>query len=292
MVISEQQLEIWSNTGADVGSTKAYDRIKNIIDSSNFSKKSEVDIFLQGSYANTTHIRADSDVDVVILLNSAFNSDISRLSQPERDEHSKLPKATYDHEQLRQELFDLFVRALGQNKVESRNKCIRINLGNGYLRVDLIPCLGYRLYYSYPNHFIEGISIKKPDGSIICNFPKLHKSNGARKHQDTNANYKKVVRIFKNMRNTQVEEGKITKSDAPSYFIECLLYNVPESYFSSNLQDSVFKSLKWLIDYRENFEQLKCQNGTTPMFGPDETQWKIEDCNFFLSTIVKLWNEA
>lgn len=290
MAISETQLEAWSNTGADTGSKRAYDRVKNIIDSSNFSKKSEVDIFLQGSYANTTHIRADSDVDVVIQLTSVFSSDISKLSEQERQEYSKLSGATYSHDHLRQELLDIFTNALGSSKVESRNKCIRLKLGDGYLGVDLTPCTCYRIYTSYPNSYVEGISIKKLDGNIIHNFPKRHINHGVKKHQNTNEYYKKVVRILKNMRNKLIEDRKIVENVAPSYFVECLAYNIPNNNFGSSLHSSVLNSLKWFSENHEKFSHLKCQNEVTDLFGSEGTQWNIPHCQTFTSAIITLWN--
>lgn len=290
MAISEQQLETWSNTGADTGSKRAYDRVKNIIDNSNFTKKSEVDIYLQGSYANTTHIRADSDVDVVIQLTSVFSSDISKLSEQEKQEYSKLSNATYSHDHLRQELLNIFTNVLGSNNVESRNKCIRLNLGDGHLSVDLTPCTSYRIYHSYPTQHVEGISIKKLDGNIIHNFPKRHIDHGTRKHKNTNEYYKKVVRILKNMRNKLTEEGKIAKGIAPSYFVECLAYNTPNNSFGSSLYNSVLNSLKWFSENHNNFGHLKCQNEVTNLFGSEGTQWNVPHCQAFTSAIITLWN--
>lgn len=289
MVISEQQLEVWSHTGADTGAKMAYDRVKNILSSSNFSKKSEVDIFLQGSYANTTHIRADSDVDVIIRLTTVINSDISRLSELQKQEHSKLPNSTYGHYELRQELVSVFKSILGHQNVEEHKKCIRLNLGDSYLSVDVIPCLSYRVYRAYPSDYIEGISIKKTDGTIIYNFPKQHIENGTKKHQATNEYYKKIVRIFKNMRNKLIEEGKLEQNVAPSYFIECLFYNIPNNNFGSNLQNSVLNSIKWLLDNNGDLSNLKCQNEITQLFGSEETQWNTNDCHAFLIAVSKLF---
>ncbi len=290
MAISEQQLETWSNTGADTGSKKAYDRVKNIIDNSSFTKKSEVDIYLQGSYANTTHIRADSDVDVVIQLTSVFSSDISKLSEQEKQEYSKLSTALYSHDHLRQELLNIFTNALGSSKVESRNKCIRLNLGDGQLSVDLTPCTSYRIYSSYPNNYVEGISIKKLDGNTIHNFPKRHINHGIKKHQDTDEYYKKVVRILKNMRGKLTDEGKMAEGTAPSYYVECLAYNIPNNHFGGSLHNSVLNSLKWFSENHNNFSQLKCQNEVSNLFGSEGTQWNIPHCQEFTSAIINLWN--
>ena len=42
--------------------------------------------------------------------------------------------------------------------------------------------------------------------------------------------YKKTVRILKRVENSMVEDG--VSAAIPSYFIECLAYNCPDSIFS------------------------------------------------------------
>ena len=45
-----------------------------------------VDVFLQGSYGNTTNVwGADSDVDIVLCHTGAFFYDISKISQAEQN---------------------------------------------------------------------------------------------------------------------------------------------------------------------------------------------------------------
>ena len=40
--------------------------------------------------------------------------------------------------------------------------------------------------------------------------------------------------MFKAARNRLVEKKMLTKSEAPSYFIECLLYNVPDGLLNAD----------------------------------------------------------
>ncbi|MBI4210234.1 MAG: hypothetical protein HY544_01865 [Candidatus Diapherotrites archaeon] len=291
MTLSEQQLETWGHTGADSGSARTYDTVKNIINNSAYAKKNELSIFLQGSYANTTHVRANSDVDIVVMLKSVWTSDKTKLTEPEKTTYStKTSTSAYSHSELRNDLTNLF----GNRVTGSGNKSIKLNLGNGYLNADVIPCLSHRVYHSFSEanqaHYTEGVSIKKPDGSLIYNFPKQHIDNGVKKHQSTGDLYKKVVRIFKNARNKLVDEGKLNNRVAPSYFVECLLYNAPNSCYTTSLQTSVFNCLKWLNENTENLNSFNCQNGITRLFGQEETQWNATDCKAFIGACIQLWN--
>jgi hypothetical protein len=59
-------------------------------------------------------------------------------------------------------------------------------------------------------------------------------SNATDKHRNARERYKSTVRMFKNARNEMDERGIFDKGDAPSYFIECLLWNVPNSVIDTN----------------------------------------------------------
>lgn len=67
MSIPTLQLETWSNSGADDSATKTYNRAKNVLnadDSVLQQKRKDFEVYLQGSYKNSTNIYADSDVDL------------------------------------------------------------------------------------------------------------------------------------------------------------------------------------------------------------------------------------
>ena len=83
MAISENQLSTWSNQGATVSSVQIYNSIKTCIDVGSWNDDVSYNIYLQGSYKNTTNTRGDSDVDVVVEFSSVFYS--NKLELPEAD---------------------------------------------------------------------------------------------------------------------------------------------------------------------------------------------------------------
>ena len=54
--------------------------------------------------------------------------------------------------------------------------------------------------------------------------------------------------MFKAARKRLVDKGALTKDDAPSYFIECLLYNVPDHLFAQKLAPTYTGILKLAED--------------------------------------------
>jgi tRNA nucleotidyltransferase (CCA-adding enzyme) len=77
--LTEQQLETWSHPGARTTAKSTADAIKNSLTGSWRLAGKNVEVYLQGSYKNDTNIRGDSDVDIVVQLNSTFMPDLSEL---------------------------------------------------------------------------------------------------------------------------------------------------------------------------------------------------------------------
>ena len=85
MEISESQFEIWSHQGSKSQSASTYKTVKGVLnDSRSPYYKWLYRIFLQGSYGNDTNIYADSDVDIVICLESVYYSDLQHLNDQEK----------------------------------------------------------------------------------------------------------------------------------------------------------------------------------------------------------------
>ena len=79
MPIPESQLETWSHQGAVTTAKQTHESIRKALDPYIWPTGVKYEVYLQGSYKNTTNIRGDSDVDVVAQLNSTFQRDLSEL---------------------------------------------------------------------------------------------------------------------------------------------------------------------------------------------------------------------
>jgi hypothetical protein len=85
MAIPKAQLETWANPGALTTSAATYGSIRHaLLKSTSPVANLELDIFLQGSYGNSTNIYGDSDIDVVALYTATFSEDVSLLTAAER----------------------------------------------------------------------------------------------------------------------------------------------------------------------------------------------------------------
>jgi hypothetical protein len=161
--------------------------------------------------------------------------------------------------------------------------------------VDVIPALEYRDYVRFATlsdqSYISGISFDDLAGQAIVNFPKQHMQNGEAKNAAgrTNGKYKQTIRMFKNARSCAVDKELLADDVAPSYFIECLLYNVPDSLFVSERQQT-FENIWNFLWSRINVQTAVCQNGRAPLFGTSPQQWTIQRAASLLTALQHLWN--
>ena len=75
MKYTEATLELWTKPASDTEEQKienTINMIKSAINASSEFDDLTVEIFVQGSYANNTNVRTNSDVDVCVMLTSTF----------------------------------------------------------------------------------------------------------------------------------------------------------------------------------------------------------------------------
>ena len=188
-----------------------------------------VHIFIQGSYANNTCVRNESDVDIAVvredLYENAFGATFSSSSVEKAKEARDLKNAV-----------ERVLKAHFTYQVHRGNKSIKVD-GNTYRKqADTVPCLSLHYYNrshleDYRNYH-DGVVIYADDGTVIRNFPKQHIANGKAKNGRTNYYYKKMVRIMKKMRHLMSDFGYSSADRVSSFGLESLLWNVPDSYFT------------------------------------------------------------
>jgi len=125
--------------------------------------------------------------------------------------------------------------ALFDGKVGRESPGRHVETGPGNMTADVLPAVqfkNYTYFYAANNEgFDEGLEFVDTAGNYTVNYPKVHIKNGEAKNsqQQTNGHYKPAVRMFKNARNRAVERGFFRDGGAPSYFVECFLFNVLNS---------------------------------------------------------------
>jgi hypothetical protein len=300
MPFSENQLATWSNQGAITTSAITYNSVKTCIEEISWNSDICYEVYLQGSYRNTTNIRGNSDVDIVVEFQSIFYSNKYSLPPNQLREHEEFynGEAKYKLTDFKTGLVDGLKNYYGKNIVNESNRAIKITSESGRLNTDVVCCAQYREYKSsnkyYPDNYAGGIIFWERDtNKEVINFPKLHYNNGVIKNKNTASNYKPVVRIFKNISSRLVDNGQLNASATPSYFIECLLFNIENNIFDQNSYFDIILSILNTLYYIKDNQLLNfiCQNQRRYLFGDSDQQWNIPDCRQFISRIIDYWNE-
>ncbi|MEX1127732.1 MAG: nucleotidyltransferase [Vicinamibacterales bacterium] len=293
MAIPEAQLEVWSKQGSITQSSTTYQTVRRaLLATGTGYPDKDVEIFLQGSYGNDTNIFSESDVDVVIRLDSMYHYDFaSEMPAAERSAFEAGTGAvTYGYTQFRVDVLKALRSAFGAS-IDEGPKAVRIKPNSARRSADVVVATQFRRYYRFQGSqnesFSEGICFWSGQTQIV-NFPKQHSENCTAKHQATAGWFKPMVRILKNMRGRLVDIAAIEKGTAPSYFLEGLLYNVPNDKFGSSYGETFVAALTWILENdRTKFE---CANERYYLLRDDPVTWPPASGETFLTKVVELWN--
>ena len=166
--------------------------------------------------------------------------------------------------------------------------------GNGSRRdADVLVCTRHLRYTSYPAGdapvYRDGICFWTSDRVKIVNYPKQHLENCASKNQATSTRFKSNVRVLKNWRNRMIKEGYLEEGVAPSYFIEGMLWNVPNQNFVSSYQQTYLNCHAWLNAC--DTAKLFCANGYHFLIHENaKVCWNKKDFDKFRAALVRYWN--
>lgn len=295
MAIPEAQLTTWSNPGAAVGSAETYQQISAVLKSADAPYvQREFEVFLQGSYGNSTNIYSESDVDIVIHLQSAYIFGTGLLPPLQK---AAMPQTfnggiTYGVDEFKQQVFAHLKARYGADVVMGK-RSINIKANGNRRSADVIVCMTYKNFTEYTQlskKAYHGILFKDSSGNEIINYPKFHRENCVTKNQATGGYFKPTVRIFKNMRGKLISTNRLSDGDAPSYFLEGMLWNVPDVNFGQNYQDTVANCINWLN--RCDADKLLCANKMYFLLHPaSPVTWRKEKFGGFLGAAIDLWNQ-
>lgn len=293
MPIPEKQLDTWSHQGSITQSSTTYATIKRTLEAGDtkYADKS-YEVFLQGSYGNDTNIYAESDVDVVIRLDSIFHYDISALT-PEEQAWFKTSFAdgSYAYADYKADVIAALEKSFGTADVKPGKNAIKIKANGSRRNADVVVATQFRRYYSTLTvgpQYERGICFFDSAGKRVANYPKQHSANLTAKHQATNMWLKPMIRIMKNMRSRLVDDKAISVGCAPSYFVEGLLYNVPNDNFGKSYGDTFVAAMNWI--FKAKREELVCANGEYYLVRDSAANcWPCSDCESFLQAAAKLW---
>ena len=249
--------------------------------------------FLQGSYRNNTHVAKSSDVDVVIRVKNIWKDNREVLPPDQRAKYeAAYSSVLYPFGEFKNDILVALSKHFGADNLQNDQKCIKVLEHAKYGTADVIPCFTYRLYGNFQSveqdvDFTEGICFNTNYGDLIRNFPRLHNTALSRKCDPNNRAFKETVRMFKNMRDDLIVRKVLYPNVAKSYYIENLLWNVPDDCFNGKRMDIFNQIMSFLntITDAKLVPFLKCANGVDQLFGPNN--WKEHEAKIFFDDFRK-----
>lgn len=231
-------------------------------------------LLVQGSYANKTNIPTESDVDVAVILESTF---IPQYRTGITESNYGFTDGTFSVSELKDEVEKALNQHFGYQGVERHDKSIKV-VGNTYrVDADVVPAYRYRDYsndYDYDaENYVGGIEIRPDSGGRIINFPEQHIKLDIAKNKITKYNFKKCVRIIKNMREDMKDNGYTISSKISSFGLESLLWNVDATAYTrypSILKYTFDEVVSFLKNDFLNYNNYTEANGIKRLF-PDST---------------------
>jgi hypothetical protein len=158
----------------------------------------------------------------------------------------------------------------GKTEVVRNDKCIDVKENTYRVNADVVPCYKYKKFRTPYDVSIEGIQLFTDKGVKIVSFPDQHFNNGQNKNVQTSRMYKSVVRILKNIENELVDQGEINKEFMSSFFLECLVWNVPNADFNATTYYQATRSIIARVYNDMKDQQIPSRytevNGLKPLF--------------------------
>jgi predicted nucleotidyltransferase len=278
MGLTDAQIAKWSQRGDPMRAWFSYEIVKDTL--TDKLNGMSCAIYPQGSYASKTNIVAESDVDLVVSLRSQFYPDKHNLNPVELAEYAR------HYEQASETWHDfreIVVKALKPDFfLQEGKKCVKVRSGLMRLSADVLIALDHRIYESFPSftsqRYSEGVQFYTSADRKIINYPKRHVHSCRRKNDSTSGRFRPVVRVAKNARNELVRDDRsvVHQGMAPSYFLESLLWNVPDSCYRGDTAEAYRRSVSWLHEHHDSLADMSFPHQLAGLFADTlDTSWSM-----------------
>ncbi len=247
----------------------------------------EITVFPQGSYRHKTNVRADSDVDICVRLNTTFFPKYPPGKSKEDFGNTDGSITFADYRNLVQRALEDY---FGRDFVTRGDKAFNIHENTYRIDADVVAALEHRCYQYRENgsyYYVSGIGFDTDKGKRIINWPEQNHSNGFDKHTETGRRFRKMARILKHLRNRMMDEHIAAADGIASCLIEHMVYNVPNDRFGhGTLQEDVREVLAYIFNNTRIDEE--CQkwvevNRQEWLFLRTKQPWTRESAHAFIS---------
>lgn len=206
-------------------------------------------IFPMGDYTNDTFIDQTGELEIVIAsCSSQLKLNNNTYLKNLKNAKTKKEKALISSKGTFDELIFKFLDNLA-SYYESSTTLLVLNQG---IKILCLEEYGFKILIRFATYdredknavlnFWDPIRKKETPLNLFVYNEKIDK-----KDKETKGNYKKLVRIFKNIRKTILVNKWATSGDINKYFVELIVFNIPSSIMmDKNIKLVVLKALNYL----------------------------------------------
>lgn len=288
---SEQTFTNWTKPPSETEKSKLENSekmVREAISSDDKLKKKTTETFGQGSYANNTNVRLNSDIDINVQYQSGFYFELPEGKV--RSDYGLNSPSSYSFEEFKDDVENALVAKFGRSEVIRDDKCITIKESSTRIETDVVPTW---LFKRYNNHgsFDTGAKFYTDSGKGIVNYPKQHISNGKDKNADTSRRFKRLTRLHRKLRYQMINDNEPISDNITSFLLECLVWNVP-NYIMNDYEtwtERLKESIRYL--YNNTKEEKDCNewgevSELLYLIRPSR-KWSRQDINQYM---LHLWN--
>ena len=268
----------------------------------------DIEVLGTGSFKNRTHIPTESDVDVAVIYKDVFDSDWSLVDPRASTDHTvvealmreaKVQNSLYLYPEYKDDVEAALVAHFGRASVKRGDKAFDIRENTYRVESDCVAMFERRRWRRDATTgalvFTRGTWFVSDSGTEIINYQKQQFANGSAKHDRTGRHYKKMVRIMKNLCNEMNDVGNPAAKPMSSFLIECLVYRVPDNFFTgATFYDRLKVALAWMLT--NTATDVMCgdwleENDIKFLFRSSQP-WTRSDANAFLNAAWRHWKAS
>ena len=231
---TEETLTTWTRPPSETEETKLQNAERMVREAISEDKKlSEfsTETFGQGSYANDTNVRLNSDIDINVRYTNGFYFDLPNGKN--REDFGLTTPTQYSLEEFKNDVETALVNKFGRTSIVRSKKCLTVVGNSNRIETDVVPTWNYRRY-SENGSYVLGAKFRTDDNHWIVNFPWQHIENGKIKNSNTHLRFKRLTRIVKKLRFKMIEDRIQVSDSITSFLLECLIWNVPNNILNDN----------------------------------------------------------
>lgn len=260
---TEETLTFWTRPPSETeqGKLENSERmVRDAINSDEKLNKKWTETFGQGSYANNTNVRLNSDIDINVCHLGGFYYNL--LTTEQKQKFGLGNPIEYSFNEFKNDVERALVNKFGRSDVKRNDKCITVCGNTNRIETDVVPTWEYRHYYENGNHAVGTVFFTDTKNTKIVNYPKQHIRNGINKNDRTARKFKRLTRLHRKLRYKMIEDRLNVSDNITSFLLECLVWNIPDSIILKNetWNDKLKSSIVYIYENTET--SAKCEKWT------------------------------